>query len=354
MLIDIRLSELQSNTSNSIPLTLIIGIFFCYYLLQFLPYNIAIIGGGTNLYGALNFKFWNLLNEVTVTVQGKELFVVDNFVRANSSKNTVAGEANCFETLSDHYHSEFTKVPYDNVTNVSSTDDSPTAEINELAGPFNQESYGANFFNTFNINEYIMHSVGSPKNNNVTNVSSNAWDAYLVESNHIASIGNVMYTIYILWLILAALILVLAMLGAIVITIKPHSSSTEAPGAFTDTTLQSTTPWWAILMALFAFIVAMPGIISGNTNDFPGLVRSLQEALTALLHMIANDELNGWTAQLLLEALTQLRDQLPGIIDFLSNRGQETAGWFATRLREVIYPMVEEAIQWIIEFLRRR
>jgi hypothetical protein len=36
-----------------------------------------------------------------------------------------------------------------------------------------------------------------------------------------------MYTIYILWLILAALILLLAMVGSIVITIKPHSSSSE-------------------------------------------------------------------------------------------------------------------------------
>lgn len=206
MLIDIRLSELQSNTSNSIPLTLIIGIFFCYYLLQFLPYNIAIIGGGTNLSGALNLKLFNFLNEVTVTAQGKELFLEGNFVWANSDENT--------EVLLNIYDSNINRVS----TNVSS---------NKLAGPHNLESDGAYLINTFNTNEYITHSLGNHKNNNVTNVSSNAWDAYLVESNHIGSIGNVMYTIYILWLILAALILLLAMIGSIVITIKPHSSSTE-------------------------------------------------------------------------------------------------------------------------------
>jgi NADH-ubiquinone oxidoreductase chain 6 len=51
-------------------------------------------------------------------------------------------------------------------------------------------------------------------------VSSQIWDGALVESSHITSIGNVMYTVYPLWLILTSLILLLAMVGAIVITIK--------------------------------------------------------------------------------------------------------------------------------------
>lgn len=178
MLIDIRLSEVQSNTSNSIPLTLIIGIYFCYYLLQFLPYNIAIIGGGTNLTGALNLKLFNLLNEVTVTAeQGKELLVEGYFVRtsANSTEKTVAGKTNSFDTDSDRYHYEFNKVSSGiGAHRASSTDDSPLAEINELAAAHNQESSGAKLLNTFNIDEYITHSVGSPKNNHVTNVRSNA------------------------------------------------------------------------------------------------------------------------------------------------------------------------------------
>jgi NADH-ubiquinone oxidoreductase chain 6 len=51
-------------------------------------------------------------------------------------------------------------------------------------------------------------------------VSSQIWDGALVESSHITSIGNVMYTVYPLWLILTSIILLLAMVGAIVITIK--------------------------------------------------------------------------------------------------------------------------------------
>jgi NADH-ubiquinone oxidoreductase chain 6 len=48
MLINIRISELQSNTSNSIPLSIIIAIFFNYPLFQILPYNIAIFGNFNN------------------------------------------------------------------------------------------------------------------------------------------------------------------------------------------------------------------------------------------------------------------------------------------------------------------
>ena len=42
MLINIRTSELQSNTSNSIPLTIIIGIMISYFLFQMLPYGVII------------------------------------------------------------------------------------------------------------------------------------------------------------------------------------------------------------------------------------------------------------------------------------------------------------------------
>ena len=79
------------------------------------------------------------------------------------------------------------------------------------------------------ISEYFTHNVASPKNNNLATASSNGWDAYIVESNHIASIGNVMYTIYIIWLLQAVLILLLAMVGSIVITIKPNSSIADEP-----------------------------------------------------------------------------------------------------------------------------
>jgi NADH-ubiquinone oxidoreductase chain 6 len=51
-------------------------------------------------------------------------------------------------------------------------------------------------------------------------VTSKIWDGNLAESSHISTIGNVMYTNYNIWLILASFILLLAMVGSIVITIK--------------------------------------------------------------------------------------------------------------------------------------
>lgn len=51
-------------------------------------------------------------------------------------------------------------------------------------------------------------------------VTSKLWDGNLAESTHIASIGNIMYSSYSIWLIITSLILLLAMVGAIVITIK--------------------------------------------------------------------------------------------------------------------------------------
>lgn len=50
--------------------------------------------------------------------------------------------------------------------------------------------------------------------------SSNGWDSSLIEPTHIASIGNIMYTSYSIWLIISSIILLLGMVGAIVITIK--------------------------------------------------------------------------------------------------------------------------------------
>ena len=43
MLINVRISELQSNTSNSIALAIIVGILFNYSLFEVLPYDITIL-----------------------------------------------------------------------------------------------------------------------------------------------------------------------------------------------------------------------------------------------------------------------------------------------------------------------
>jgi NADH-ubiquinone oxidoreductase chain 6 len=46
------------------------------------------------------------------------------------------------------------------------------------------------------------------------------WDNNLSETSHITTIGNIMYSNYSIWLILTSIILLLAMVGAIAITIK--------------------------------------------------------------------------------------------------------------------------------------
>lgn len=113
MLINIRISELQNNTSNSVPLVIATLIIFSNPLFQLLPYNIEIL-----------------------------------------NKNS-------------------------------------------------------NFFNNLEINT-----------KDVFFVISKMWDGNLTESNHITSIGNIIYTNYNVWLIIVSFVLLLAMVGTIVITIK--------------------------------------------------------------------------------------------------------------------------------------
>jgi NADH-ubiquinone oxidoreductase chain 6 len=55
MLINVRISELLSNTSNSIPLAIIITILFNYSVYQVLPYSIA-------SYNSFNANFYTLNN----------------------------------------------------------------------------------------------------------------------------------------------------------------------------------------------------------------------------------------------------------------------------------------------------
>jgi NADH-ubiquinone oxidoreductase chain 6 len=135
MLINIRTSELQSNTSNSIPLTILIGIVISYFLFQMLPYGILISSHLND----------SNLNENLYTIQ------------------IAGGQDNNINGLN--------------------------ADKNDL------------FF-----------------------ITSKIWDGNLAESNHITAIGNVMYTNYNIWLIIASFILLLAMVGAIVITIKPRKN----------------------------------------------------------------------------------------------------------------------------------
>lgn len=133
MLINVRISELLNETSNSIPLAIIIGICFIHPIYQILPYSIA----------AFNSYTVNLNNTFK-----------DTWYNNNYSDN-----------------------------------------INK-------------FFNFSKDNGVISY------------VTTNSWDGNLAEASHINSIGSIMYTSYSIWLILTSIILLLAMVGAIVITIK--------------------------------------------------------------------------------------------------------------------------------------
>ena len=132
MLINVRISELSTNTNNSMPLAFIIAICFNYPLLQILPYNLSIFNNYNNLNNTIKY-FW--------------------------------------------YNHNYT-----------------------------------DFFNNF--------SLDAKENTDICFVTTNVWDGNIAETSHITSIGNIMYTSYSLWLIITSLILLLAMVGAIVITIK--------------------------------------------------------------------------------------------------------------------------------------
>nr|YP_010632625.1 NADH dehydrogenase subunit 6 [Lepraria normandinoides]WBP63414.1 NADH dehydrogenase subunit 6 [Lepraria normandinoides] len=137
MLINVRISELLNDTSNSIPLALVIAISFNYPVYQTLPINLLNINGYS---------------------------------------------ANLNSNLTD-YLSDFTVRGY-------------------------SADYVSRFFNFFNNDDKIFF------------VTSKFWDGSLAETTHITSIGNIMYTSYSIWLIITSIILLLAMVGAIVITIK--------------------------------------------------------------------------------------------------------------------------------------
>jgi len=135
MLINVRVSELLSDTSNSIPLAVIITISFNYPVYQILPYSIA-------AFNCYTVDLNNTINDIW------------------------------YNNYSDYLNKFF---------KLSST------ELDD----------GEIFF-----------------------VTSKIWDGNLAETSHITSIGNIMYTSYSIWLILTSIILLLAMVGAIVITIK--------------------------------------------------------------------------------------------------------------------------------------
>ena len=73
---------------------------------------------------------------------------------------------------------------------------------------------------TQTYNELILLGKSLNYNTYIMFITSNSWDGNIAETSHISAIGNILYTSYNMWLFLASLILLLAMVGAIIITIK--------------------------------------------------------------------------------------------------------------------------------------
>lgn len=74
-------------------------------------------------------------------------------------------------------------------------------------------------FNNFFTFVHLISLISSDLEN-VNYVTGKSWDGSLSESSHITTIGNIMYTSYSIWLIITSIILLLAMVGTIVITLK--------------------------------------------------------------------------------------------------------------------------------------
>ena len=72
------------------------------------------------------------------------------------------------------------------------------------------------YFNTEESKDYSLLNYKQE----ITFVLSNNWDTSLINNNHISSIGNILYTNYSIWLLITSIILLLAMVGSIVITVK--------------------------------------------------------------------------------------------------------------------------------------
>lgn len=96
----------------------------------------------------------------------------------------------------------------------------------QYAGVFdNTDSIATNlvYTNLFVETGNYWGSLLTSVNQNITNImfiTSNNWDGFMTETSHIVAVGMILYTVFNMWLLIASLILLLAMVGSIVITIK--------------------------------------------------------------------------------------------------------------------------------------
>ena len=93
------------------------------------------------------------------------------------------------------------------------------AILNNYSNKLNTIIYYLPWNKYIDIVNYINKNINI-NNANVMFVSSNSWDGNMAETSHISAIGNILYTSHNMWIFMASFILLLAMVGAIIITIK--------------------------------------------------------------------------------------------------------------------------------------
>lgn len=69
--------------------------------------------------------------------------------------------------------------------------------------------------------ESVLYFFNVFKQSDLQIISTTSWDSNAAGQVHITAIGNILYTNYFMWLIITSVILLLAMVGAIVITLNP-------------------------------------------------------------------------------------------------------------------------------------
>ena len=85
-----------------------------------------------------------------------------------------------------------------------------------------QDTISGTWYSNYKYTTNKLSNIEKTLSNNseISYVTSKIWDGNLSETSHITTIGNILYSSHSIWLILTSIILLLAMVGAIVITIK--------------------------------------------------------------------------------------------------------------------------------------
>lgn len=75
-------------------------------------------------------------------------------------------------------------------------------------------------WNKFSEIIYYINKTLNIASTSVMFAASSNWDSNMAETGHISVIGNILYTSHNMWIFIASFILLLAMVGAIIVTIK--------------------------------------------------------------------------------------------------------------------------------------